>query len=90
MATIKKWLCFGLLRSVIWYKFTDVSDVLAASVIRPIIMDVANTSETSVNFFHTIWYSKLGTGILGLRNICAAEPVRVVSQILWRNKTPAP
>jgi hypothetical protein len=42
----------GLLRRVVWYKFTDVSDVLAASIIRAIIalialvMEAVSISET--------------------------------------------
>jgi hypothetical protein len=45
-----------MLRRVVWYKFTDVSEVLAASIIGNIIaliMDAAMTSETSANFYQT-------------------------------------
>jgi hypothetical protein len=48
-----------MLRCVAWKTFTDVSEVLAASFIRAIIslitlmMEAANTSETSVNFHQT-------------------------------------
>jgi hypothetical protein len=45
-----------MLRRVVWYKFTDVSVVLAASIIRAmiaLIMEAVSTSETSVNFYHT-------------------------------------
>jgi hypothetical protein len=37
-------------------KFTDVSGVLAAAIIRAIarMMEAASTSETSVNFYLTI------------------------------------
>jgi hypothetical protein len=44
-----------LLRREVWWKFTDVSEVLAASVIRPItlMMEAASPSERSVNFYHT-------------------------------------
>jgi branched-subunit amino acid transport protein AzlD len=46
------WLSCGLLHVLVWYKFTDVSEVLAASIIRDImvalIMGAAGTSETSV------------------------------------------
>jgi hypothetical protein len=38
-----------LFRRVVWYKFTDVSEVLAAYIIR------ASTSETSVSFYQIIW-----------------------------------
>jgi hypothetical protein len=40
------------LRRVVWWKFTDVSEVLAASIIAP-MMEAANTSEKSVNFCKT-------------------------------------
>jgi hypothetical protein len=33
--------------------FTDVSEVLAASIITALRMEAANTSETSANFYHT-------------------------------------
>jgi hypothetical protein len=44
-----------MLRLVVWKKFTDVSKVLAASIIRAIIflMEAASISETSVNFYQT-------------------------------------
>jgi hypothetical protein len=45
-----------MLRHVGWYKFTDVSEVLATSIVRAIIalmMEAASTSETSVNFYQT-------------------------------------
>jgi hypothetical protein len=32
----RRWLPSGLLRRVIWYKFTDVSEVLDTSIIRAI------------------------------------------------------
>jgi hypothetical protein len=49
-----------MLCRVVWYKFNDVSKVLAVSIIRAIqaairafalIMEAATTSETSVNFY---------------------------------------
>jgi hypothetical protein len=50
------WLFSGLLNRVVWYDgLTDVSEVLAASLIWAIrvntalMMEAANTSETSVN-----------------------------------------
>jgi hypothetical protein len=45
----------GLLRRVVWYKFTGVSEVLLASIIRAMIalMMAAVTSETPVNFYQT-------------------------------------
>jgi hypothetical protein len=42
-----------MLRRVVWYKITDVSEVLAASIIRSLIalmMEAVATCETSVNF----------------------------------------
>jgi hypothetical protein len=41
-----------LLRRVVWEKFTDVSEVLAASIIRA-MTKAANICETSVNFYQT-------------------------------------
>jgi hypothetical protein len=41
-----------MLRRVVWQKYTDVSEVLAASIIRP-IMEAAGTSKTSVNFYQS-------------------------------------
>jgi hypothetical protein len=43
----------GMLRHAVWYKFTDVSQVLADSIIKAmtdLMMEEASTSETSVNF----------------------------------------
>jgi hypothetical protein len=42
-----------MLRRVVWYKFTDISEVLAASIIRAMMMEAASISETSVNFYQT-------------------------------------
>jgi hypothetical protein len=50
-----------LLHHVVWQKLTDISEVLAASIIRMVtalMMDVASTSETLVNFYQTTWYNK--------------------------------
>jgi hypothetical protein len=41
----------GLLCCVDCQKFTYISEVLAASIIRTIMMEAASTSETSVNFY---------------------------------------
>jgi hypothetical protein len=44
------------LHHVVWYKFTDVSEVLDASIIRAmsaLMMEAASTSETLVNFYQT-------------------------------------
>jgi hypothetical protein len=50
-----RWLSSGLLRCVVWYKYTDVSEVLTASIIRAIVllMEAARTSETSGNVYQT-------------------------------------
>jgi hypothetical protein len=46
-----------MLRRVIWQKFTDISEVLAASIIRAmsdaLMMEAASVSETSVKFYQT-------------------------------------
>jgi 16S rRNA C1402 (ribose-2'-O) methylase RsmI len=45
-----------MLRRVVWQKFTDVSEVLTASIIRAmiaLIIEAARTSETLVNFYQT-------------------------------------
>jgi hypothetical protein len=45
-----------LLHHVVWQKFTDVSEILAASIIRSLsvlMMEAASTSETSANFYQT-------------------------------------
>jgi hypothetical protein len=36
----------GLMRRVVWYKFIDVSEVLAASIIRAIALRMENKSVT--------------------------------------------
>jgi hypothetical protein len=52
----------GMLRRVVWWKFTDISEVLSASIFRAISiiralialqMEAVSTSETSVNFYQT-------------------------------------
>jgi hypothetical protein len=43
----------GMMCRVVWYKFIDVSEVLAASIIRAMMMEAARTSETLVNFYQT-------------------------------------
>jgi hypothetical protein len=43
-----------LLRRIVWQKFIDVSEVLAASIIiRVVMMKLASIYETSVNFYLT-------------------------------------
>jgi hypothetical protein len=40
---------FWVVYSAVWYKLTDISEVLAVSTIRAIVM-AANTCETSANY----------------------------------------
>jgi hypothetical protein len=47
-----RWLSSGLLRRVVWWKFTNVSEVLAACIIA-LMMEAARISETLVNFYQT-------------------------------------
>jgi hypothetical protein len=42
-----------LQRRVVWQKFTNVSEVLAASILIDPMMEAARTSETLVNFYQT-------------------------------------
>jgi hypothetical protein len=35
--------------------FTNVSEVLAASIIRTMMTEAASTSETLINFYQTTW-----------------------------------
>jgi hypothetical protein len=44
-----------MLRRVIWYKFTDVSEVLAASIIIALMKEAEGISETLVNVYQTTW-----------------------------------
>jgi hypothetical protein len=41
-----------MLRRSVWQRFTDVSEVLTASIIA-LTMEAASTSDTSVNFYKT-------------------------------------
>jgi hypothetical protein len=41
-----------MLWRVVW-KFTDVSEVLTASIIRAMTIEAASSCETSVNFYQT-------------------------------------
>jgi hypothetical protein len=34
-------------------RFTDVSQILAASIVRAMMVEAAGTSQTSVNFYYT-------------------------------------
>jgi hypothetical protein len=44
-----------MLHRLFWYKLTDVSEVLTASIIKTIalMMEAVSTSETSVSFYQT-------------------------------------
>jgi hypothetical protein len=49
----------GFLRHVVWYKFTDVSEVLAATIrVMAMMMESASTFQTSVDFYQTTWRNK--------------------------------
>jgi hypothetical protein len=51
---------------VVWWKFIDVSEVLAASIILLItlMMEAASTSETLVNFYRTTWHNTKDSHLL--------------------------
>jgi hypothetical protein len=55
-------LYFGLLRHLLWQKFTVVSEVLAAFIKMAIALmtTAAGTSETSVKFYQTTRRNKPG------------------------------
>jgi hypothetical protein len=42
-----------MLRRVVWYKFTDVSEVLIASIIIAMMIEAASTSEMLLNLYQT-------------------------------------
>jgi hypothetical protein len=42
-----------MLCCVVWQKSTDISEVLAASIIKSLMMEAASTYETSLNFYQT-------------------------------------
>jgi hypothetical protein len=44
-----------MLRRVVWWKLTDVEEVLIASIIRAMMMEAVGISETSVNFYESTW-----------------------------------
>jgi hypothetical protein len=57
---VRRWPSSGLLHRVVWYKFTDGLEVLAAFTIRAMIasiialmLEAVSTSKTSVNFCHS-------------------------------------
>jgi hypothetical protein len=46
----------GFLNLIIWYKFTDVLEAFAATIVKAIVLiEVARTFKTSVNFNQTTW-----------------------------------
>jgi hypothetical protein len=49
---VAKWPSSGLSRRAVWYKFTDVSEVLAVTIIA-VIGEAVSTSETTVNLYQT-------------------------------------
>jgi hypothetical protein len=58
----------GLLHHVVWKKITDVSEVLAASILRAMI---ASTSEMLVvNFYQATRHNNLEDSLLHLLQIC--------------------
>jgi hypothetical protein len=42
-----------MLRRVVWSILTDVSEVLAVSINKALMMEAASTAETSVKFYQT-------------------------------------
>jgi hypothetical protein len=70
---------------VVWEKFADVSEVLAASIIRAIqlialMMEAASTSEMSVNFYQTTWRRNAEDS-----HLCTRRRENLKSQILFSN-----
>jgi hypothetical protein len=67
------WLSSVLLRRVVWKKFTDVSEVLAAFIIRAmramitLMMEAASTSEMLINVYQIIWCNNPGDSHLHTR-----------------------
>jgi hypothetical protein len=45
---------FGMMHHVVWWKFTNISKVLTAFMIR--LIEAVSTSEISVNFYQTTWH----------------------------------
>jgi hypothetical protein len=52
------------LHYVVWWKFTDVSEVLAAYIFRTLVIalitEEASTCKASVNFYQTTWHNSPG------------------------------
>jgi hypothetical protein len=95
----------GLLRRVVWYKFTDVAEVLAASIMRAILItEAASISKTSVNFYQitrrnnpedTIFRSKFKRNMRQSTNKSITETVHAIKRTCeqslgnWVNKRSA-
>jgi hypothetical protein len=49
---------FGMLHHVVWYKFSEISVVLAASflTVMCLIVEATYISEMSVNFYLSTWH----------------------------------
>jgi hypothetical protein len=45
------------LHLAVWWKFTDVPEVLVASIIIALVMEAASTSGISVNINETPWHN---------------------------------
>jgi hypothetical protein len=63
-----------LLRRAVWWKFTDVSEVLAASIIRVI---------TLVNFFQTTWRYNPEEAIFVLTVVRTSNPIYKMMPTVW-------
>jgi hypothetical protein len=63
-----------MLCHAVWQKFTNISEVLAASIIRAMIMEAESTSETSVNYQTTQHNNPEDSHILIARFILYSPP----------------
>jgi hypothetical protein len=85
-----RWLSSGLLRRAIWLTFTDVSEVLAASIIRALMMEAASTSEKSVNFNQTTLRNNPEDSHLHTRRRENLKFHRIYSSFRNGSRVPAP
>jgi hypothetical protein len=44
-----------MLCHVIWWKLTDIPEILAASIIRVVVMDALSPSKIPVHLYETTW-----------------------------------